>query len=82
MAATKTLVVLAVVAIAVVASLILAAAPDWSITLPADAPAGTWTLQAEFEGQVYQHAFTVTAAAATHGHSRHARPAHEPPIQR
>ena len=50
--------------------------------LPADAPAGTWTLEAEFEGQVYRHAFTVTATAPTRGHSRHARPAREPPIRR
>lgn len=55
---------------------------DWSVTLPADAAAGTWTLQAEFEGQVYRHAFTVPATTTARGHSRHVRPAREPPIRR
>ncbi len=32
---------------------------DWSYVLPADAPPGAWTLNAEFEGQTYAHAFTV-----------------------
>jgi murein DD-endopeptidase MepM/ murein hydrolase activator NlpD len=54
---------------------------DWSVTLPADAPAGTWTLEAEFAGRVYRHAFTVTAPAAR-GHSRHARPPREAPRRR
>ena len=51
---------------------------DWSITLPADAPAGSWILQAEFADQVYQHVFQVEDAAipAHPGHSRHARPPH------
>jgi murein DD-endopeptidase MepM/ murein hydrolase activator NlpD len=49
---------------------------DWGVTLPPDAPAGSWTLQAEFEGQLYTHTFDVIEAAATpRGHSRHARPA-------
>jgi len=55
---------------------------DWSVTLPTDAPAGTWMLQAEFQGQTYQHAFAVTAAAPARGHSHHARPAREPQIRR
>ncbi len=54
---------------------------DWSVTLPADAQAGTWTLEAAFEDQLYQHAFTVTGTTTTHGHSRHARPAREPPVR-
>ncbi len=32
---------------------------DWSYVLPADAPLGMWTLNAEFQGQTYTHAFTV-----------------------
>jgi murein DD-endopeptidase MepM/ murein hydrolase activator NlpD len=32
---------------------------DWPVTLPADAPAGTWQLQATFEGTSYAHAFEV-----------------------
>jgi murein DD-endopeptidase MepM/ murein hydrolase activator NlpD len=49
---------------------------DWSVTLPADAEAGTWTLQAELAGQTYRHAFEVEASAPVpRGHSRHARPA-------
>ena len=49
---------------------------DWSVALPADAPAGTWMLQAEFEGRTYQHTFEVTESGATPpAHSRHARPA-------
>jgi hypothetical protein len=55
---------------------------DWSVTLPADAPAGTWTLRAEFEGAVYEHAFIVTAAALSQGHSRHARASREPRARR
>jgi hypothetical protein len=49
---------------------------DWSVTLPADAPSGTWTLEAEFEGRTYRHAFVVTEPP-TRGHSRHARPARD-----
>lgn len=53
---------------------------DWSVTLPADAPAGTWILQAEFEGAVYRHAFAVSGTAtARRGHSRHAEPARAAP---
>ena len=52
------------------------------MTLPADAPAGVWTLQAEFEGRVYQHAIMVIADVAARGHSHHARPARAPPISR
>ncbi|HET7924880.1 MAG TPA: M23 family metallopeptidase, partial [Rhodanobacteraceae bacterium] len=55
---------------------------DWSVTLPADAPAGTWILQAEFEGQLYQHVFTVTRPSQPHGHSHHGHPAREPPVRR
>lgn len=49
---------------------------DWSVTLPADASAGTWILQAEFSDHVYQHAFQVegNSAHATPSHSRHERP--------
>ncbi|MFI4970535.1 MAG: peptidoglycan DD-metalloendopeptidase family protein, partial [Lysobacterales bacterium] len=32
---------------------------DWSYTLPADAPAGIWTLQAAFQNQTYRHTFVV-----------------------
>lgn len=56
---------------------------DWSVTLPDDAPAGTWTLQAEFAGRVYQHAFAVAESTPVpRAHSRHARPVHEPPVRR
>jgi uncharacterized protein YfaS (alpha-2-macroglobulin family) len=52
---------------------------DWSIALPLDAPAGTWTLQAEFETQVYRHAFQVIdSTTVRRGHSRHARPVLSP----
>jgi len=36
-------------------------AMDWPFTLPADAPAGLWTVAAAFQGQTYTHAFTVGA---------------------
>jgi hypothetical protein len=55
---------------------------DWSVALPADAPAGAWTLQAELDGEVYRHTFTVAATTAGRGHSRHARPPREPPGRR
>lgn len=49
---------------------------DWSVTLPTDAPAGGWILQAEFSEHVYQHAFQVESSGtrATPSHSRHERP--------
>jgi murein DD-endopeptidase MepM/ murein hydrolase activator NlpD len=51
---------------------------DWSYTLPLDAPPGTWTLQAEFAGELYRHEFQVEGASVRvpRGHSTHARPAH------
>ena len=49
---------------------------DWSVVLPADAPSGAWTVQAEFENAVHSHAFEVAEPAIVRrGHSRHARPA-------
>ena len=51
---------------------------DWSVTLPVDAEAGTWNVEAEFAGLIYRHAFDVGAGAhARRAHSQHARPAHE-----
>ena len=47
---------------------------DWSVALPVDALVGVWTLRAEFEGAVYEHAFEVAAAGGPSSHSRHARP--------
>ncbi|HEY0230200.1 MAG TPA: peptidoglycan DD-metalloendopeptidase family protein [Dokdonella sp.] len=32
---------------------------DWTLALPADAPVGTWQLQATFEGTGYRHSFEV-----------------------
>ena len=32
---------------------------DWKLDLPADAPIGTWSVVATFEGKSYMHAFTV-----------------------
>jgi len=32
---------------------------DWSYTLAADAPAGTWRVTAAFQGQTYEHVFVV-----------------------
>jgi murein DD-endopeptidase MepM/ murein hydrolase activator NlpD len=32
---------------------------DWQYTLPADAPAGTWSVRAVFAGLTYAHAFAV-----------------------
>jgi hypothetical protein len=52
---------------------------DGSVTLPQMLHHGTWTLKAEFEGAIYRHAFVVTAATIARSHSRHARPAREPP---
>ena len=53
---------------------------DWSVTLPADAAAGIWLLQAEFSNRVYQHAFVVEGASTLPlpSHSRHARPSRPP----
>ena len=50
---------------------------DWSYTLPADAPQGTWILQAEFAEQLYRHEFQISdgTVRTPRGHSTHARPA-------
>lgn len=37
---------------------------DWRYALPADAPAGTWSVEAAFGGRTYAHAFTVAPALA------------------
>jgi len=41
---------------------------DWSYTLPADAPSGEWTLQADFAGQTYRHVFSVAPAIGPNQH--------------
>ncbi|MEP6484617.1 MAG: peptidoglycan DD-metalloendopeptidase family protein [Rudaea sp.] len=42
-------------------------AVDWQFQLPADAPAGTWTITADFQSQSYAKTFTVSAATAAPG---------------
>lgn len=37
---------------------------QWSQALPADAPAGTWSIEVAFGGRTYAHAFTVAPAVA------------------
>ena len=36
----------------------------WTLTLPANAPSGVWTFEADFEGQTQRHTFRVDALAA------------------
>ncbi len=37
----------------------------WGFALPGDAPEGVWTFRAEYEGEVYDHLFTVCANDVT-----------------
>jgi murein DD-endopeptidase MepM/ murein hydrolase activator NlpD len=40
---------------------------DWQFALPNDAPAGTWTITAAFQGQTYVKTFAVSTAPAAPG---------------